>query len=309
MRFKVEAWDPDYRAAPVGEERPAGAVAEPAESGAWAPRGQARPHPGPWILIDGVERVDAFVWVDGRHPGVLFSFAVGAVVLEAGGLAFASEAVLRRVFVSPAAADLALGPSLDYRALPHPGPGREDLLAAAREARRQAEWALGARLAAERPGALVVHDGPLFFPKGGGPGAPRLGYVKSFYQSYLDPERAAILERLAPGQRTPVFRVPAAARRTPRDFLSWYLRLPIAPSAPFAAASGLVRVETDAELAAAPRLADQSLDLFSRLASEPYRDPRAPANLIPIGGLERELRRRLGQRELVRRRILAYAAG
>ncbi len=309
MRIKVEAWDPDYRVGSGSEDAPAGALAEPAEPGAWAPRGDPRPHPGPWILIDGVERVDAFVWVDDRHPGVLFSYAVGAVLLDGGRLAFADEIRLERLFVSPSPVDLDLGPSLRYRARPHPATRREDLLAAAREVRRQAEWALGARLGREHPGALVVHDGTLYFPPGGEAGVPRLGYVKSFYRSYLDPDLASILDRLAPGQRTPVFRVPAAARRTPRDFLSWYLRLPLTPSAPYAAASGLVRVETDAGLKSAWLLADQSLDLFARLASEPYRDPRAPANLVPVGGLERELRRRLGQRELVRRRILALAAG
>ncbi len=308
MRLKVEAWDPDYRAAPAGEERPPEALAEPAEAGDWAPRRAARPHPGPWILVDGVERADAFVWIEERHPGVLFSFAVGAVVLEAGRLAFA-EAAIDRLLVSPAPADLVLGPSLRYRPLAHPGPGREELMAAAREVRRKAEWALGARLARERPGALVIHDGTLFFPKSGDVGVARIGYVKSFYQSYLDRERARLLEALAPGERTPVFRVPAAARRTPRDFFSWYLRLPLSPSAPFSPSSGLVRLETDAPLDEALVLAEQSLDLFPRLASEPYRDPRAPANLIPIGGLERELRRRLGRRDLVKRRILAFAAG
>ena len=41
-----------------------------------------------------------------------------------------------------------------------------------------------------------------------------------------------------------------------------------------------------------------------RYASEPHKDPRAPQNLYPIGGLERELRRRLGDPDLLYRALL-----
>jgi hypothetical protein len=44
-------------------------------------------------------------------------------------------------------------------------------------------------------------------------------------------------------------------------------------------------------------------------ASTPHKDPRAPQNLFPIAGLERELRRRLGDAALVHRalRLAAHA--
>ena len=43
--------------------------------------------------------------------------------------------------------------------------------------------------------------------------------------------------------------------------------------------------------------------LLPRLASDSAHDPRAPANLYPIGGLERHLRRLLGDSQIVRRAI------
>ncbi len=309
MRLRVEAWEPDY-GVHEGPEEATAVPAEPAEPGPWAPRAGAQPHPGPWIFVDGVERVDAFVWVEDRFPGVLFSYAVGAVVRGEEGIRLAEPALVQRVFVSPAAFPLELPGGPAYRPLEVPAASREELLAAARELRRKAEWALGQRLAEVHPDALLFHDGPLFFPKETAFGPPRLGYVKSFFRRYLDGERAGILAELGPGERTPVFRVPAAARRTPRDFFSWYQRLPLEPSPPYAQSAGLVRVETDAgELEEARTLAAHALFVLTRLASSPYRDPRAPANLLPVGGLERELRRRLGSRDLLRRRLFRLFAG
>jgi hypothetical protein len=45
-----------------------------------------------------------------------------------------------------------------------------------------------------------------------------------------------------------------------------------------------------------------------RYASARHKDPRAPQNLYPIGGLERELRRRLGDKELAIRALRSSAA-
>ena len=47
--------------------------------------------------------------------------------------------------------------------------------------------------------------------------------------------------------------------------------------------------------------------LLPPLASSPHKDPRAPQNLVPIGGLERELRRRLGDQQLLFRSLAAAA--
>ena len=46
------------------------------------------------------------------------------------------------------------------------------------------------------------------------------------------------------------------------------------------------------------RLANQSQGCLGKFASVDYKDSRAPQNLYPIGGLERELRHRLGDPKL-----------
>lgn len=87
---------------------------------------------------------------------------------------------------------------------------------------------------------------------------------------------------------------------------SWYLRLPGTTGAPWA---GIVRVECSAELSApeAIGLADRSLVTLPRFASSPYKDPRAPQNLIPIAGLERRLRALLGDARLLHRTLTVAA--
>ena len=88
---------------------------------------------------------------------------------------------------------------------------------------------------------------------------------------------------------------------------SWYLQLPGTPGVPWA---GIVRLECSADLPAAEviRLADLTTRLLPPLASSPHKDPRAPQNLVPIGGLERELRHRLGDQQLLYRSLRAAAA-
>jgi len=88
---------------------------------------------------------------------------------------------------------------------------------------------------------------------------------------------------------------------------AWYLRLPCRPGAPWA---GVVRVECGADLptAAAIRLAGVSQVVLSRYAAAEYKDSRAPQNLYPIGGLERQLRRRLGNPALLSRALRTAAA-
>ena len=54
-------------------------------------------------------------------------------------------------------------------------------------------------------------------------------------------------------------------------------------------------------------IADTTCVVLPRFASEPHKDSRAPQNLYPIAGLERELRRRLGDPRLLYRALRAAA--
>jgi hypothetical protein len=153
-------------------------------------------------------------------------------------------------------------------------------------------------------GDLLVIDGPLR----GRQHLPRaLGYIKSHRTTYLPPDLNALVGTLAAGQRTPVF-----LAGTNWDRHTWYLRLPGAAGPAAAPWAGIVRIECSADLPASEviGLAGLSQVCLGRFASAEYKDTRAPQNLYPIAGLERELRRRLGDQRLLYRalRLTAQAA-
>ena len=124
--------------------------------------------------------------------------------------------------------------------------------------------------------------------------------IKTHRSPYLPPELHALVGNLGPGERTPLFRMASGWQR-----YSWYLRLPCRPGHPGRVWSGwsarldLRRGGGDGQ--AQPGDA-------CRYASVEHKDSRAPQNLYPIGGLERYLRRRLGDNGLLER-TLRSAAG
>jgi hypothetical protein len=140
---------------------------------------------------------------------------------------------------------------------------------------------------------LQVVDGPLR-----GRNNPNVvGYVKSQHVQYLEADQQRILGLLAPGERTPLFVIGGRQSR-----YSWYLRLPGPRVHPL---SGIVRCEAPALDKAAPA-AERATSIsvaLQRFASEPHKDTRAPQNLYPIAGLENELRRRLGDANLMERAL------
>ncbi|GIU90173.1 MAG: hypothetical protein KatS3mg010_1272 [Acidimicrobiia bacterium] len=152
---------------------------------------------------------------------------------------------------------------------------------------------------------LLVLDGPIR-KRGHIPDA--VGVVKTHHVRYLPPDLDRVVGLLAAGERTPLFRVEAP----PFSRCSWYLRLPGPPGGPWA---GVVRCEVSGALAPEHvcTLADRVSAALPRFASEGHKDARAPQNLYPIGGLERDLRHRLGDAALVyralRRASAAVSAG
>lgn len=125
--------------------------------------------------------------------------------------------------------------------------------------------------------------------------------IKSHQVTYLPRDLNRLVGRLAPGERTPLFLL-----GTTWDRFTWYLRLPGGAGAPWA---GVVRLECSADLPAdqAIQVANLAQVSLPRFASESFREPRAPQNLYPIGGLERELRHRLGDPGLLRRELQVAA--
>ena len=166
-------------------------------------------------------------------------------------------------------------------------------------AMREGEARLAETLAAE--GEMVVLDGPLTYL--GSTTAPIVGLVKRLIRPYLAPPESALLRGLEVGARTPLFLIQDA--RAPR--YSWYMRL-ARGRAIQAALTGVVRLETSGALPLqeAVALADAACRILPRLASDAAHDPRAPSNLVPIGGLEQRLRRLLGDPLLIRRCIESW---
>jgi hypothetical protein len=174
-----------------------------------------------------------------------------------------------------------------------------EVLSLALQERMLAAELVAAERAADDEPALLVVDGPL---RGRQHLPFAVGMVKTHHTAYLTGEAGAVLAALAPGERTPAFTVGTTWTRH-----SWYVRLPGPGGAPLA---GVVRCECAADTAppAITALADLTAMVLPRYASEPHKDQRAPQNLYPIGGLERELRRRLGDPALLYRGLRAAAA-
>jgi hypothetical protein len=255
------------------------------------------------LLVDGVRRIDASVWTaedDGASfPGLAASYAAGVVRcdLERGAAQLAGAKVGRGLFTaSPSAVDVVAG-SVRYPVHRVSGTGELNKLPAAVQGPLTA-LEVEVSGAARTDGDLLVVDGPLRNRRQ----LPRtLGYIKTQHSQYLDARLTAVVTGLAAGERSPVFRLGTAW-----GGWSWYLRLPVALGAPWA---GIVRMECSAELSVdeAVELADLSLVTLPRFASTPYKDPRAPQNLIPIAGLERRLRALLGDARLLHRVLTAAA--
>jgi len=178
------------------------------------------------------------------------------------------------------------------------GPAFDQLSLALQQRLTRAEVQLALTYRTQNPAAddLLIIDGPL---RGRGHLDRAVGYIKTHHASYLPPEQAAVVSALRPGQRTPAFTMGTSWRRT-----SWYLQLPRTAGVPW---SGVVRLECSADLplAEVTRLGDLTARVLPPLASVPHKDPRAPQNLVPIGGLERELRHRLGDQQILYRALRA----
>lgn len=312
-RFYVDAWDPGYGSSGDADTATASTapvridVEVPADS--WHPLvapAELRP-PDVVLLVDGVRRIDARIWReedDGTlHPGVAASYAAGVVRCDQRrGVAEVAVGRVERGLFTPShtATDITIG-STCYTAKQVNVTELAKLSNAVLENLRILEIKVSeaARAGTDTDDDLLIVDGPLE----GRNRLPRaLGHIKTHPTRFLAAPQAAVIAALRPGQRTPFFELGSRFRQ-----YSWYLRLPGPPGSPW---SGIVRVECSADLPVAEvtRLADLSVVTLPRFASSPYKDTRAPQNLIPIGGLERRLRSMLGNAQLLQRGLISAAA-
>lgn len=317
LQVAVDAWSPEMGGSggPGASSDPGGASLGPVDvdvevpSAEWAPRSPASgPVPGAVAFVDGVRRIEGNLWVtapgERTRQALAASIAAGIVRCE-GPTATIGHCDVQRLLVGPAN----LLPHLTttagaFVARPAADDDADTLRSAVQERLRRLERRL---LEDAADADLVIVDGPL---DGAVAVEHAVGYVKTHHVAYLDDDLARTVPALAPGQRTPLFVATSSWTR-----FSWYLRLPLGgasgprtpPGHPWV---GVVRCEASADLPVAEviRLADAVTATLPRFASEPHKDRRAPQNLVPIGGLERQLTHRLGDAAFVLRALRTAVA-
>ena len=308
MRYALDSWDTGYDPATSHLDPgvdPTGVNVNPdteTPTSQWAPI-PADPTigtPETVAFIDGVMRIDANLTVYDRttgqpgHLGLAASYAAGAVTCTHDD-ATVSHIRVERAIITTAPVDdtdTVTTPTARYQPV---GVSANPDQPAADQLRRQLstamtglETATAAQLTPQPE--LLVLDGPLRrrnFPHA-------VAFIKSHWTHYLSTGLEAVIADLDATQRSPIFTL-----STPTDGrYSWYLRLPARPGSAW---KGIVRLEaaTSQPVEHVICLANLTQTVLPRYASHEHKDPRAPANLYPIGGLEKTLTHRLGSRDLL----------
>ncbi len=309
MDLSIESWSPEYgtpiETGDVQAESDQVDVGAEVPAGDWAPLDAGDFAADCVNFVDGVRRIEARIWITGSDSvarlGICASYAAGRIRCH-NRATIASVRVGRGFFGMAGTPDLNT-PTGTFAACPTATDHIEVLVNGLQERMSRLE----AQVAGDRTGAdpvqdepgnsvgnevLTVVDGPLRGRRRI-PGA--IGYIKSHHVQYLPGEVRPVVAALDPRQRTPVFLIQTTWTR-----YSWYMRLARASGHPWA---GIVRMEAwpDVGLDRVRHLANSACATLPRFASETHRDDRAPQNLYPIAGLEKQLRHRLGDPEIVYR--------
>jgi hypothetical protein len=304
MRFAVDGWQPDYGSGvEVGALAPSEVETQidievPVDQ--WGPRA-VTVAPAPQVFfVDGVRRVEARVWItepDGSlHLGLAASYAAGVVRCDGTAKVIATETG-RRLFTDAPSAEAIVTRYGTFPVSASAAQTPEDLSLDLQKNMGALE-ARVARSASSEQAAFVVVDGPL---RAGAHDPGTVGSIKTQHRSYGPPVVQATIASLAAGERTPLFVVGGAF-----PCWSWYVRLP--GPVPYPLAS-VVRCVVAADMARdnVISLADTVTATLPRYASSPAKDARAPQNLYPIAGLEKDLRHRLGDQQLMLRGLNSAA--
>ena len=271
---------------------------------------------GELLFVDGSRRMEARVHLEDqegwRAHGGLGTTAVGAVRVRPGTRAeFVPDLRVARwclvgagrehPAISLAASDGWLA-DLRYEPVAVAGSDPESIMQGLQDTMRHQEQLLAARLVEDHPGALIVCDGPL--PQDG-PLEQMIGYIKTSSVQRLPDEQLQLARELKAGERTPIHLVGQGRYR----HYEWVLRLRD-PSPWYYSLAGTVRLQVavpDGEnglTERVARLADWSCVMLPGFSSQAHQDPRAPQQLLPVRALEAELKRRMGNSQILRRRIV-----
>lgn len=300
MKFTVEAWDSDYGAPTDAELEDASQnvdVTVELRPEDWRPLLPEIDPVTDVLFVDGVRRVDATLWIDQPpdFPGFALAATYAAGVVRCNGTAhITATEVERGLFTSAPATDVVTSVG-DYEVKATKGTTPEELWLGIQQRMGDLEAAVTRRAGGAE---LLIVDGPLSHARDI---ENAVGYIKTQKVQYLPLELRQVLTSLPAGYRTPLFLTTTSWSR-----FSWYVRL----ANHAGPAGGLVRCEIDANCTPvdAARTATRVSATLPRYASARHKDPRAPQNLYPIGGLERELRHRLGDKEMSMRALRRASA-
>jgi hypothetical protein len=253
-------------------------------------------------FIDGVQRTEARVlaWRDDTLIHGLFGTVAAGAVTSNGDRAVFDNCGVRRVLMlggghNRSATMQAGNTHVTFEGIASSATAPAELASGLRELMRQLEARIAEGVVGDN--RVVFIDGPLAYISS--PGSV-VGLIKRISLPYLDPSKFALATFLSLGERTPLFLISDGKR----DRYSWYLRIGVGRSFDHALA-GVIRLEIGAAvgLEEARRVAGMSAAVLPRFASLAIRDARAPQNLVPIGALEDELRRRMADPMVIRRAI------
>lgn len=253
--------------------------------------------PSALAFVDGSMRVEARLTrttsFDGTTTGIAGCASAGAVVVPADGGPLRFEHVeVRRYAIFTG------GHRVELPDQPGGWRWESDCVADAdldhasnrlQRHMRDAEVAIAEKLCSD--GVLTVVDGPLTMVRAGWD-TPIIGYVKTHHRPMLAAPEWAKVPTIGVGQRTSVFQIRS-------DLYGAYLR--VGDPGPWASPwGGIVRLEVPvgAGLARAVAEIDAASAWIPAFASAAHRDPRAPVNLTPVGGLEHHLRHLHGDARL-----------
>ena len=303
----LDPWPPDYDSAvQIDEDDLQGPtqVHIDVETSQWVPT--QKECVAPFIataFVDGVRRIEARVIA--HEPGKLIYGLFGTVgvgnVLRTDHTARISSAFVHRYLIlgsgkKKSEAVRVGGSNLAFDGFASGYNTPPDMVDELQNLMRIAEASLGQSLLASS--TCVFVDGPLTYYSTSSQAL--VGIIKRIHRLYLPTEYLDLLALLEKGQRTPLFMIDDGKYNR----YSCYIRLtqPLPTEHPYA---GLIRIEirSSVGLETTLNLANFASQELPKFASSRIRDPRAPQNLLPIGALEDELKRRLGDALLIQRGI------
>ena len=282
------------------------------------------------LFIDGSRRIEARILLEDDNSqvafGALASYAIGAVdccPIQSRAAKFVDlssigvEAVNRVCVVGRGQqhSDFIITPrlkhqfgSLKYKTITTMEQDAEAVVRKLQETMLEHEHMLASNLETSFDNALIISDGPRPY-MGKVPVKSVIGYVKTIHKMSISKKELEVVRALKQGERSPLYVIGGEDKS--KQIFEWFLRLRD-PNPWLYTLAGMVRLQAYAgpnpeELVeSVAALADYLAMLLPKFASKQHQDPRAPQQLLPVRGLEAELRRRMGNAQIVRRRITEY---